>query len=234
MTLGVAVENSADQRSRFVDRAEPRVTIEESAGHVVGSVVEHIADQFSWTFTPIVVPNLSTLLDAGFATGVSECRFDNRQLAALPAATFGRDGLVLLDAHLAFFGIVEAVFVEVVVFKGHGRVGNFSIERMPRVERMAKSVRWAGDVWYHGGMNSPELTTSQEQALSQNHGFVQGSSYVLMSVNVYRELMGVGSDADLADSLQAIDEAMQDAAAGRTLSLDEARRKLDEKYGVHD
>ncbi len=49
-----------------------------------------------------------------------------------------------------------------------------------------------------------------------------------------REMMGVGSDAELADSLQAIDEAMQDLKTGRSISLEEVKRRLDDKYGVHD
>jgi hypothetical protein len=79
----------------------------------------------------------------------------------------------------------------------------------------------------------PELTIEQREALEKNQGFVQGPSYVLMSIEMYRELMGVGSDADLADSLAAIDEGMADVRAGRTMSLDEAIRRLNEKYGVH-
>jgi hypothetical protein len=82
-------------------------------------------------------------------------------------------------------------------------------------------------------MTQPELTIQQEEALASNHGFVHGPSYVLMSIDVYREIMGVGSDAELAESLAAIDEGMADIHAGRTLSLEEAVRRLNEKYGVH-
>ena len=82
-------------------------------------------------------------------------------------------------------------------------------------------------------MTQPELTSQQQEALQQNHGFVQGPSYVLMSIDVYREMMGVGSDAELAESLAAIDEGMADVRAGRTLSLEEAIRQLNEKHGIH-
>ena len=83
-------------------------------------------------------------------------------------------------------------------------------------------------------MSEPELTTLQREALERNRGFVQGESYVLMSIDVYREMMGVGRDEELAASLAAIDEGMQDVNAGRTISLEEAVRRLNEKYGVHD
>ena len=83
-------------------------------------------------------------------------------------------------------------------------------------------------------MSEPELTMPQREALDRNHGFVRGSSYVLMSIDVYRELMGVGSDEDLAESLAAIDEGMADVRAGRTMTLDEAVQRLNEKYGVQN
>lgn len=83
-------------------------------------------------------------------------------------------------------------------------------------------------------MSQPELTVEQREALNQNGGIVQGSSYVLISAEKYRELMGVETDKELAASLQAIDEAMEQLKSGQTIPLDEAKRRLDEKYGVHD
>lgn len=59
-----------------------------------------------------------------------------------------------------------------------------------------------------------ELTPIQQQALA-NEGLVQGDSFVLMSSEVYRDLMGVGADADLAASLVAIHQGLDDAEAGR-------------------
>lgn len=83
-------------------------------------------------------------------------------------------------------------------------------------------------------MSTPELTSEQQSALQHNHGFVQGGSYVLMTVDMYREMMGVGTDAELAESLSAINAAMQEIEAGRSLTLEEAQQKLDSRYGVHD
>lgn len=78
----------------------------------------------------------------------------------------------------------------------------------------------------------PDLTHEQQQALDEHGGFLQGSAYVLMSMDVFRSTMGVDSDQELAASLQAIREAMADLAAGRSIPLAEAQRQLDEKYGV--
>jgi hypothetical protein len=44
--------------------------------------------------------------------------------------------------------------------------------------------------------------------------------------------MGVETDAELQASLRAIHEAMADLAAGRAIPLAEARRQLEDKYGV--
>ena len=76
------------------------------------------------------------------------------------------------------------------------------------------------------------LTHEQQQALDDHDGFFQGPAYVLMSMDVFRNTMGVTSDEELHASLQAIEEAMADLAAGRTVPLVEARRQLEEKYGV--
>lgn len=80
------------------------------------------------------------------------------------------------------------------------------------------------------------LTAEQQNAVDQHQGCVQvegaGGKYIIMSMNLYREMMGVGTDDELAASLQAINEGMADIQAGRTIPLDEAKRRLDEKYGV--
>jgi hypothetical protein len=79
---------------------------------------------------------------------------------------------------------------------------------------------------------NPEL----DQALNDHHGFVEaegsGGKVIVMSAQVYREMMGVGSNEEMAASLNAIKQAMSDLDGGRGISLDEARRRFDQKYGV--
>jgi hypothetical protein len=70
----------------------------------------------------------------------------------------------------------------------------------------------------------PNLTQEQQQALDEHDGFVQDPAYVLMSMDVFRNTMGVASDDELQASLRAIHEAVADLAAGRTIPLAEARR----------
>ena len=78
----------------------------------------------------------------------------------------------------------------------------------------------------------PNLTQEQQQALDEHDGFLQGPAYVLMSMDVFRNTMGVVSDEELQASLKAIHEAMADLEAARTIPLAEAKRQLEAKYGV--
>jgi hypothetical protein len=69
--------------------------------------------------------------------------------------------------------------------------------------------------------NYPQLTPEAEAAVEATHGgpvslLGQNSQYVIMRMDVYRELMGVGSDADFAASVDAIREGLEDVRAGRT------------------
>jgi hypothetical protein len=79
---------------------------------------------------------------------------------------------------------------------------------------------------------NPNLTEQLERELTANDGFLEGPSYVVMSRDVYRRLVGVPSEDDLADSLAAIDQAVGELEAGKSIPLDEAFRRLDEKHGL--
>ena len=80
----------------------------------------------------------------------------------------------------------------------------------------------------------PELTREQQRALNENHGFVRGASFVLMSMDVFRNTMGVGTDGEMAASVRAIEEGLTDVENGRTKPMDQAFRELDDKYGIHN
>jgi hypothetical protein len=75
-------------------------------------------------------------------------------------------------------------------------------------------------------MNEPVLTSEQQAALQARRGFVQGSSYVLMSIDVYREMLGVGDDEEFAASIKAVEEGLADVAAGRTRPYREVLAEL--------
>lgn len=58
------------------------------------------------------------------------------------------------------------------------------------------------------------------------------TAYVVMPMQVFREMMGVGSEAEYQESLAAIREGLADVEAGRTISADEFFRDLDRRYGI--
>ena len=64
------------------------------------------------------------------------------------------------------------------------------------------------------------LSSDVEQAVNRNHGCARvagtKASYIVMSIEIFRDMMGVGSDEELAASLEAIDEGLADINAGRT------------------
>ena len=67
---------------------------------------------------------------------------------------------------------------------------------------------------------APKLNDDVEKAVHDKHGFTQAAgrqgSYIVMSVDAFREMMGVGTGDELAASLKAIDEGLADVKAGKT------------------
>lgn len=81
-------------------------------------------------------------------------------------------------------------------------------------------------------MTNPQLTEEQRQALDHSHGLVEveeeGRKYLLMSVEVYRDIMGVGTDEELRASLKAIQEGLADIDAGRTRPFRDVLAELED------
>ena len=81
-------------------------------------------------------------------------------------------------------------------------------------------------------MSNPDLTKELQQALAANHGCVQGKDYILMSMDVFRNTMGVGSGEALAESLKAIQRGRADVEAGRTRPFREVLAELGDDDAV--
>lgn len=83
-----------------------------------------------------------------------------------------------------------------------------------------------------------QLTEDQKNAIAEHHGFVEveggDDSYVLLSSQVFREMMGVGDDDQYRASLQAIEEGLADIAAGRTRPMQDFFREFDRRHGISD
>lgn len=85
---------------------------------------------------------------------------------------------------------------------------------------------------------TPRITDELNQALHQHHGLIEAEGadgkVIVMTMQVYRELMGVGSDEELAASVRAVEEGLADIEAGRTVPMNDVFRELDRKYDVQD
>ena len=72
-----------------------------------------------------------------------------------------------------------------------------------------------------------------QQAINSNHGMVQtDDGFVFMSMNVFREMMGVGTDEELQASLAAIERGIADMDAGRVRPWREVFAELGNKHAV--
>ncbi len=60
------------------------------------------------------------------------------------------------------------------------------------------------------------------------------TAYVVMPMQVYREMMGVGTESEYSASLAAIGEGLANVEAGRTVPVDDFFRELDSKHAIRD
>jgi hypothetical protein len=85
---------------------------------------------------------------------------------------------------------------------------------------------------------TPQLTAEMQSAVEQQHGGpVQilgtgDAAYVLMSMEVYRHLMGVGADTAFAASVQAVQRGYGAIERGESRPLREALDDLGRKHEV--
>ena len=83
----------------------------------------------------------------------------------------------------------------------------------------------------------PALTPDQTEALRNGNGIVElegDEPCVLISMPVYREMLGVGSDEEYQQSLRAIEQGFADIGAGRTRPLAEFFSEFDKRHGITD
>ncbi|HUE71979.1 MAG TPA: hypothetical protein VMP01_13920 [Pirellulaceae bacterium] len=75
-----------------------------------------------------------------------------------------------------------------------------------------------------------QLSPAIEQLVADHNGIVhvagQYTGYVVMSDQAYREMLGIGTDDELKDSLAAIEQGLADADGGRTRPFREVLNEL--------
>lgn len=53
-----------------------------------------------------------------------------------------------------------------------------------------------------------------------------------MSMAIFRDMMGVGTEDDFEKSVADVRISLAQAASGQTMTIEEAQRRLTEKYGT--
>jgi PHD/YefM family antitoxin component YafN of YafNO toxin-antitoxin module len=89
---------------------------------------------------------------------------------------------------------------------------------------------------YICGMN-PSLTNEQLTALERENGGpirleAGGAAYVLMSLDAYRSMMGIGTDEEFEESVAVLRAAMDDVRAGKTRPYREALEEIAARHGI--
>lgn len=62
----------------------------------------------------------------------------------------------------------------------------------------------------------------------------EDSSVILMTKELFHQLVGASCEEEEHLALDAIHEGLQDVDAGRTKPMNEVFRGLDQRYGIHD
>lgn len=78
---------------------------------------------------------------------------------------------------------------------------------------------------------TPQDANDIARALQDEHGGpvelqIDGKSVMFMSTDVYLEMFGIGSEAELQESIAAVKEGLADMRAGRTRPLGEFMEEL--------
>jgi hypothetical protein len=83
---------------------------------------------------------------------------------------------------------------------------------------------------------TPRLTEEQRQAIETHEGCVEvedaQGKCVLMSIEVFREVMGVGTDREFQESVAALRRGYEQLQKGQTRPVKDALDDLGKRYGL--
>ena len=83
---------------------------------------------------------------------------------------------------------------------------------------------------------TPRLTEEQRRAVDTHDGCVEvedaNGKCLLMSIAVFRDLMGVGNDREFQDSVAALRQSYDQFQKGQTRPLTEALDDLGKRHGL--
>jgi hypothetical protein len=82
----------------------------------------------------------------------------------------------------------------------------------------------------------PLASETEAVVLAQHGGPVtmrgNEQDYVVMTMQAYRELLGIGTEEEFAASVAALRRSLADVEAGRTMDADEFFDELERRYEV--
>jgi len=83
---------------------------------------------------------------------------------------------------------------------------------------------------------TPRLTEEQRQAVDAHEGCVEvedsQGKCVLMSLEVFRDVMGVGTDREFQESVTALQRSDEQVQQGRTRPVKDALDELGKRHGL--
>jgi hypothetical protein len=83
---------------------------------------------------------------------------------------------------------------------------------------------------------TPKLTAEQRLAIDTHEGCVEvedaQGKCVLMSIEVFREVMGVGADREFQESVAALRRGYEQLQKGQTRPVKDALDDLGKRYGL--
>lgn len=132
----ITAEDPADERPGLVDDAKPALSIKKPAG---AAFIEQVALQLARD-----APNRRALFDAWLAFAITKGGFNDQAPATRAAPAIAGDGVIALNAKLAFFPVMPAVFIDVVLFEIHpqseGKRGWYAVSEDTCHRRLGNSV----------------------------------------------------------------------------------------------
>ena len=76
--------------------------------------------------------------------------------------------------------------------------------------------------------------TQDQQDLLKNHGVIDAGQVIVMTVDVYRDMLGIATDEDYADSVSKINEGVEQHEAGEGIPLNQFAKDFNSRHGIQD
>ena len=76
--------------------------------------------------------------------------------------------------------------------------------------------------------------TPDEQSHLQEHGVIEHGEFVVMSSQVYRDILGISTDEDLADSVNKTKQGLREIRAGKGVSAEQFVTDFKNRHGIQD